>query len=249
MRFFFPSRTLVVLALSAVSIAGLSGCDTAGSDDDSPSYREVVETEGSFTLRSIYGLNDSDDFNRVIEIASGLVYDSSDKQLSITGEDVDVAINGVSLASDDFEFSYQPGAEYVITASVNDESVSGTVTAPSISSIEFADMPDTLDASSPITVKWAYPEGETNDGAILFSDSRHVSELLPPNTTSYTLPEWYDIQEGERQFQIMSVRFVEFPNLLNALDFGVSGIRALDARGSHFATFVGQNRYFTIVEE
>lgn len=235
------NRHLFILsALSAVLVTGCDSQDTGNEHD----YRVTVATPASFGFRALYGLHDSDDFDRVLTLVAGRVYTADNVRVPPSDEGWAMTFNGVDPSGDDFEFEYTPGREYTVTAGLYGESVAGTVRAPSISAIRFTSLPDTSKADQPITIEWDYPPGETNDGAIIVNAGWYSSGLLDPKTTAFTLPaNALDRQWGTVLFQVWSVRYVVFTGLTNPLDPSVVFVRELDREGSMFAVIVGVSRY------
>ena len=151
-------------------------------------------------------------------------------------------INGITASSDSVLFSYEAGEAYRATIGLNDERIETTVTAPSISEIAFKELPDSVAANQPVTIQWAYPDGELNDGALVVTAGDYSSGLLDPETTSHTIPANTFERNGPESIVIVSVRYTLFTGLRNPRDLNIQFITGLDHRGSFFGVFVAQTR-------
>lgn len=235
-----------ILFASVLMALLLLGCDSFGSDK-SPDYRKTNAVSANFGFRAVYGLNDVSGSDDVLELSGGFLYNADDQRVSPSDGQASLKFNDVPVTSDDFEFEFTPGRDYTVTATPNGESVSGSVTAPSISEIEFTSLPDTVATDQEIEVAWTYPEGEENDGAIIVQAGRYSSGMLEPSTTSHTIPAGaLERQTGSVDFSVLSVRYVLFPNLTNPSDPSVVFIEELDPKGSFFATVVGVGRFVEV---
>lgn len=234
-----------ILTLIGYTIILLSGsCPRSGG----PGYATAGSSSGQFGFRSILGETDSDNFGRVLEIrAPTLAY--SDK--TTRADSFRVTINGAVLPGDyeSTELDYVPTKEYSFRIETDFGAAEGTVSAPFISAIKFVTLPDTHYTDKPLLVEWSFPAGEENNGAIIVDASGHNSGILPPETTSYTIPA-EDLENGTRsnQISITSIRYVEFPCLITPHDNSVQFFEGLDrVAGSYFGVFVSINRYVEVL--
>ena len=190
----------------------VAGCDLVGDDEDSGNGAEQVsDTEASFGIRAIYGLNPAS-ANGSYALAAQFYRNG--EHIGAFGKDsTTFKVNGVSAADDRFKFDYEPGKEYSFEASLNGETVGGSITAPSVSDISFVELPDTVCDNQPVTIKWKYPEGERNDGILMLSASGYDSEHLEPGTTSYTIPANKLVFKETVRVQVFTMRSILFRNL------------------------------------
>jgi hypothetical protein len=236
-------RYLCELTLLLGSLAIFTACQQSKSSN----YKKLGSSTGQFGVQSILGETDSDDYDEVIEVrAPTLAYSNRNTRL----DSFEVTINDVSLSDrDNNEFDYVPTKKYSFKIKSKLGRATGSITAPSISRIQFVTLPDTHYTDHPLEIEWKYPAGESNDGAIIVDASGHNSGLLPPETKSYTIPG-KDLanRPGYNQISITSIRYVKFPELLKPSDNQVRFIEGLDAKaGSYFGVFVSINRYVEVI--
>ena len=216
-------------------------CDHQELESD---YETIGTASGNFGFRFITGDSDLATTTGIIHIiAPTYVYDVN----SIRLDTFHLEINGISLNENPYltELTYAPDKKYTFKLSSELGEASGEVVAPSISGIQFINLPETHNSEKDLKISWAYPKGEINNGAIFVETYWHRSELLPPQTTSYTIPSTaFEHTGGSFEISIGSIRYVKFPQLTNPEDDNVSFIGELDKDlGSYFGIFYAVHRY------
>ena len=249
----------LIVPLAALS---LTGCDILG-EDDGPDYEKVVDSSENLSFKTLLFSNDSDDFDDILRMALAVVYDEEDEPYnsldSSSLQEVNITLNGRRLGpaiwglfgtGTDSAFQLIPGREYAFRIEAPEGEAVTAITAPTVSQIEFVNLPETHRQDQPLTVEWTYPAGELNDGGIIVSIGRsYNSGILPPRTRSHTIPaEAFRYSSSSRQIAVQSVRYALFPRMRDTQDRNISVVEGLDHRGSFFAISVGIDRYVEIAE-
>lgn len=215
---------------------------------DRPDYEKIGASSGNFGFQSILGETDSDDFDRIIKI-KGATFAYRDKTTRV--DSFKVIINDASIPDnyDSNELNYVPNKKYSFRIVTELGEASGSLKAPSVSRIHFVNLPDTHYTDQPLKIEWKYPDGESNNGVVIIDANGHNSGILPPESTSYTIPEKeLENRTGSNQISVTSIRYVKFPNLINPLDNQVQFIEGLDNDvGSYFGVFTSTNRYVQVL--
>lgn len=142
-------RKLLLIPVLIVSLSiTISGCNRA----HSAGYEAIGKSSGDFGFRCILGNTDSDDYGRILHInGAAVAYDPHSTRL----DSFNLTINNVSVSLEpgSAELNYIAGKKYTINIKTAYGEATGTVTAPSISSIQFVNLPDTHYTDKPLVVK------------------------------------------------------------------------------------------------
>jgi len=210
----------------------------------SSGYQQIGKSSGNFGFHCILGETDSDDYDRILHINGfAVAYDPQSTRL----DSFNLVINNLSVSqnTESHELNYVAGKKYTLDIKTAYGEATGSITAPSISGIQFVNLPDTHYTNKPLVIKWKYPTGESNNGGIIVSANNYISNILSPETTEYNIPVTaLKNMTGSIQITVTSVRFVKFPKLINPNDDFYVFIDGLDwTVGTYFGVFYSINRY------